>query len=158
MDTTDLDRCCEEELAAATALQDACARKRQALVAGDPEAISAAAGETVAALRRWVERAESRRRCVAVTATALGAPGTVTLAAVADLMPGATSERLRGRAERLTAALACIQSFNRQNEILARHSLAVINFSLRRLLGLGQVTYGPDGPRLPPSRLLSRGV
>jgi hypothetical protein len=144
-------RRCEQELAAGVALREACIRQQQAMVAGGPDEVEAAAAATAGAARAWREAAQARQ----AAAQALGASDLTDLAAS---LPPELGARVRAHRDRLRGGVAEIQRVNRQNDLLARHRLAVIDRTLQRLVGGRAPTYGPQGRRALAARRLSKGA
>jgi hypothetical protein len=156
VDTAELLAGCDRELQALHALGAAAADKQAALLAGDPAAIRAAADREAAALGAWRQAAEARQAAVGRQAAALGAAAD--LQAVAAALPEAEAAAVRRRRQELAQALQELRRRNRQNQLLAHHSLAVIAFSLRSLLGDADGVYGAARRLAPRPRLVDQGV
>lgn len=153
----DLLSCCEDELAAAFALRACCLGQQAALVGGGAAAVATATAACQEAVLTWREAAEARAAAAAEVAAALGRPGCSELGSLASLLSGEDAARLRERRSDLMAAWSELARLNRQNDILARHSLAVIDLSLQRLVGGRAPTYGASGRRKLTARVLSKG-
>ncbi len=141
---------CELELAAGLALREACLGQQRALVGGGAETVGQAVTAMRGAVEAWRVAAEARH-------AAMSALGASDLGSLAAALPPQQAAAVRLRREALLASWAQLQRLNRQNDVLARHSLAVIDLSLQRLVGGRAPTYGPKGRRALAARVLSKG-
>ncbi len=150
MQLDELLRCCQQELAAGFALRQACLQQQRAMVGGGAEAVRNGTAATASALDAWRQAAEARHAAT----VALGAAD---LASLLGSLPREQAERVTEHRDALLASWGEIERLNRQNDVLVRHSLAVIDLSLQRLVGGRSPTYGPRGRRALAARVLSKG-
>jgi hypothetical protein len=150
-------RRCDDELAAGFAVREACLRQQEAMVGGGAQAIVAASEAERQAVAGWRAAAEARQAAVAELAADAGLDGVRDLRSLVAALPSDRAVRLRERRASLLALWGELERLNRQNEVLARHSLAVIDLSLQRLVGGRAPTYGPEGRRPLSARVLNKG-
>jgi hypothetical protein len=150
-------RRCDDELAAGFALREACLRQQEAMVGGGAATVLAASDALREAAGRFRAAAESRQAAVVAMGAGVGLDAPADLPALAAALPGADAAAVRERRASLLALWEEIERLNRQNDVLARHSLAVIDLSLQRRVGGRAPTYGPKGRRALSARVLSKG-